>query len=87
MIGVTIVAILELSSGIIAACIPACVPIFRFRKIKAERLQAKDYASNSGYHSNTPRTLESGKGSAIRLTTQFEISTKNKSEEDLVPLK
>lgn len=34
---ITICAIMELSSGIIAACIPACMPIFQWRKNKARR--------------------------------------------------
>ena len=34
MVGVTVVSILELSSGIIAACIPACMPFIAFRKQK-----------------------------------------------------
>ena len=33
-IAVTVVAVLELSSGIIAACIPACMPFIAFRKRK-----------------------------------------------------
>lgn len=34
MIPVTVVAILELSSGVIAACIPACMPVLKLHKAK-----------------------------------------------------
>ncbi|KAI4146672.1 MAG: hypothetical protein LQ340_005850 [Diploschistes diacapsis] len=34
---ITIVAVLELSSGIIAACIPACMPLFQLQKIREQQ--------------------------------------------------
>ena len=33
-VSVTVVAVLELSSGLIAACIPACMPFITFRRKK-----------------------------------------------------
>ncbi|CAI7646619.1 unnamed protein product [Penicillium glandicola] len=48
MTGVTVVAILELSSGIIAACIPACMPLYTWYKQRTES-RATDFYDSTRY--------------------------------------
>ena len=60
---VSVVAILELNSGIIAACIPTCVGIFRKRQTKMELSAAYHHSSGmlSGKQT-TKSTLDSFNG-------------------------
>ena len=83
MTGVTILAILELSSGIIAACIPRCIPILRIRRIKIERSQARAYIC----HPTAPRSVEASKMSVNSFTSRDVILPTAEDEDNLIPLR
>ncbi|KAF2686891.1 hypothetical protein K458DRAFT_363270 [Lentithecium fluviatile CBS 122367] len=83
MTGVTVVAILELSSGIIAACIPACIPILKIRKIKGERSTAQGYS----YSRTITRSVVTPKVTANSFTSRSEVLPKSGDEDDMIPLR
>ncbi|RAK89608.1 hypothetical protein BO79DRAFT_254357 [Aspergillus costaricaensis CBS 115574] len=73
MTWLTVVCIMEQSSGIIAACIPACVPIFR-KKTHAKKLQPANtqyYELSNSYSSDgkKPGDMHSGVSSDTPDTT------------------
>ncbi|KAJ5291694.1 integral membrane protein [Penicillium angulare] len=65
MTGVTVVAILELSSGIIAACIPACMPLWTWRKQKIGST-TKDRYDSRNYMNMKDRFSEDDKASSSK---------------------
>lgn len=68
MIPVTIVAMLELPSGIIAACIPACMPVFKHKfegiQVSGKFPFVRGHGHNTG--SSKPRSRLAGVEEALQ---------------------